>query len=75
MTGENLPSVGKLLLGHRRDDTTAGYAPLADDHLVEAAEKVGKMIAKAMEIPRPKPQAAFTDTLPGAGRPSSTPLA
>ena len=74
MSGENLPLVGKLL-GHRRHETTAGYAHLADDHLVEAAEKVGKMIAKAMEIPSPKPQAAFTDTLPGARRSSSTPLA
>ena len=54
MSGENLPLVGKLL-GHRRHRTTAGYAHLDDAHLVEAAEKVGKMIAKAMEIPSPKP--------------------
>ena len=38
MAGENLPLVGKLL-GHRRHRTTAGYAHLADDHLVEAAEE------------------------------------
>ncbi len=38
MAGENLPLVGKLL-GHRRHRTTAGYAHLADAHLVEAAEK------------------------------------
>ena len=74
MAGENLPLVGKLL-GHRRHRTTAGYAHLADDHLVEAAEKVGKMIAKAMEIPSPKPQAVFVDMLPSARRSSSTPLA
>ena len=37
MSGENLPLVGQLL-GHRRQETTAGYANLADDHLVEAAE-------------------------------------
>ena len=32
----------------RRHGTTAGYAHLADGHLVEAAEKVGKVIAVAM---------------------------
>ena len=48
MSGENLPLVGKLL-GHQRHRTTAGYAHLADTHLVEAAEKVGSIIAEAME--------------------------
>ena len=47
MSGENLPLVGKLL-GHRRHRTTAGYAHLADGHLVEAAEKIGAVIADAM---------------------------
>ncbi len=47
MAGENLPLVGKLL-GHRRHRTTAGYAHVADEHLVEAAEKVGGLIAAAM---------------------------
>ena len=47
MSGENLPVVGKLL-GHRRHRTTTGYAHLADGHLVEAAEKVGNIIAEAM---------------------------
>ena len=47
MSGENLPLVGKLL-GHRRYRTTAGYAHLADAHLVEAVEKVGSVIARAM---------------------------
>ena len=37
------------LLGHRRHRTTAGYAHLADGHLVEAAERVGRIIAEAME--------------------------
>ena len=36
MPGGNLP-----LVGHRRYRTTAGYAHLADDYLIEAAEKVG----------------------------------
>ena len=47
MAGENLPQVGKLL-GHRRHRTTAGYAHLADGHLVETAERVGSLIAEAM---------------------------
>ena len=47
MSGENLPQVGKLL-GHRRHRTTAGYAHLADGHLVETAERVGNLIAEAM---------------------------
>ncbi len=49
MAGENLPLVGKLL-GHRRHRTTAGYAHLADAHLVEAAETVGTVIAEAMQV-------------------------
>ena len=47
MPGENLPLVGKLL-GHRRHRTTAGYAHVADAHLVAAAEKVGNLIAEAL---------------------------
>ena len=43
MSGENLPLVGKPL-GHCRHRTTAGYAHVADGHLVEAAEKVGTII-------------------------------
>jgi len=39
--------VGELL-GHRRHRTTTGYAHLDDAHLVEAAEKVGSLIAAAM---------------------------
>ena len=49
MSGENPPLVGKLL-GHRRHETTAGYAHLADGHLVETAEKVGSLIADAMNL-------------------------
>ena len=47
MAGENLPLIGKLL-GHRRHQSTAGYAHLADGHLVEAAEKIGFHVAQAM---------------------------
>ena len=49
MSGENLPLVGKLL-GHRRHETTAGYAHLADGHLVNTAKKVGRLIADAMNL-------------------------
>ena len=49
MAGENLPLVGKLL-GHRRHRTTAGYAHLADSHLVEAVERVGATVAEAMKL-------------------------
>ncbi len=46
-TSKNLPLVGKLL-SHGRHQTTAGYADLADGHLVEAAEKVGAVIASVV---------------------------
>ena len=48
MAGENLPLVGKLL-GHQRHRTTAGYAHLADAHLVEAAEQIGAIIVGMMQ--------------------------
>ena len=57
MAGENLPLVGKLL-GHRRHRPTAGYAHLADGHLVEAAEKVGAIIARAIQGTTTPPDAA-----------------
>ena len=47
MAGENLPLVGKLL-GHRRHRTTAGYAHVADGHLAVTAERIGCLIAEAM---------------------------
>ena len=47
MAGENLPLVGKLL-GHKRHRTTADYTHLADTHLVEAAERVGRIIVDMM---------------------------
>ncbi len=53
MAGENLPLVGKLL-GHRKHRTTAGYAHVADAHLVEAAERVGAIISGAMAVPEDK---------------------
>ena len=49
MSGENLPLVGRIL-GHKRHRTTAGYAHLSDAHLVDAAGKVGSLIAEAMNL-------------------------
>ena len=70
MAGENLPLVGKLL-GHRRHRTTAGYAHLADAHLVEAAETVGNRIADAMMRPaagdEPSPAVRGVPASPGHG--------
>ena len=46
MSGESLPLAGQPRC-HTRHLTTAGYAQIADAHLVEAAEKVGSLIAGA----------------------------
>ena len=54
MSGENLPLVGRLL-GHRRHRTTAGYAHLADHHLAETAEKVGRLIADSIGLDQTSP--------------------
>ncbi len=63
MSGENLPLVGRLL-GHRRHETTAEYAHLADGHLVKTAEKVGRLVAEAMDLshslPRPRSRSRRT---------------
>ena len=47
MNGVDMVTVAKLI-GHTLVETTAGYARLADGHLVEAVEKVGSIIAEAM---------------------------
>ena len=47
MAGENLPLLGKFL-GHNRHCTTGEYAHLSDNHRVEAAEKIGQLIADSM---------------------------
>ena len=54
MAGEGLALVGRLL-GHSRYRTTAGYAHLANSRFVEAAEKVGAVIARAMARAGPLP--------------------
>ena len=44
-SGDRLACTMGLVGGY----TTAGYAHLTDAHLVETAEKVGSLIARAME--------------------------
>ena len=56
MCGKNLSQVG-----HRRYRNTAGYAHLADGHLVEATEEIGRIIATAMTLR--SPVCHVTDTL------------
>ncbi len=59
MNGVDMVTVAKLL-GHSNIETTAGYAHLADGHLVEAAEKVGAFVARAMDGTAPPPDAALS---------------
>lgn len=53
-------ALDRQLLGHRRHSTTAEYTHLADIQFVETAEKVGSIIAEAMNIrtvlPPPRPR-------------------
>ena len=46
MTGESLPTVGKIL-GHTQAQTTARYAHLADDPLQSASDRVASSLKKA----------------------------
>jgi len=46
--GHGLETVKRKILGHRRHRTTAGYAHVADAHLVEAGEKIGSIITQAI---------------------------
>ena len=51
-SGASLPLIGKLL-GHTQTQTTARYAHLADNPIVELNEDVGNRISKAMhKFPR-----------------------
>lgn len=45
--GESLPMIGKLL-GHSQVQTTARYAHLADDPMVNAADRVSSEVARRM---------------------------
>ena len=48
--GESLPAIGKLL-GHRRVETTARYAHLAQDTLRHSAERIANSIAADIRLP------------------------
>ena len=48
MTGESLPTVGKIL-GHTQAQTTARYAHLADDPLQSASDRVASSLKKAQD--------------------------
>ena len=52
MHGVDMVTVAELL-GHALVETAAGYAHLSDGHLVQAAETVGALSARAMLLPRP----------------------
>ena len=58
MNGVDMVTVAKML-GHALVENTAGYAHLTDAHLVEAAEKVGSLIAGAMVNTAHAPTAAL----------------
>lgn len=55
---ETLPMIGKLL-GHAKIATTARYAHLDDGQVLEAAERVGMLTAKAMGEFEPPPTPAL----------------
>ena len=48
MNGVDMVNIAKLL-GHRRQETTTGFFHIADRHLVEAEERIGEIIAEAMD--------------------------
>lgn len=50
MNKETLPMIGRLL-GHASVQSTARYAHLADQHVLEAAEQIGTAIDRMMQPP------------------------
>lgn len=47
MNKETLPMIGRLL-GHRNHQSTARYAHLDDEHVLDAAEQIGAAIDRMM---------------------------
>jgi integrase len=47
MNKETLPMIGRLL-GHSNPQSTARYAHLGDDHLLDAAEQIGATIERML---------------------------
>jgi integrase len=61
MSGETLFTVSRLL-GHRRVQTTARYAHLADDTMLESAERIGSLIMEqANRSRRSRPSSAISE--------------
>ena len=48
MNKETLPMIGRLL-GHANAGSTARYAHFDDDHVLEAAEQIGKVVHRMLD--------------------------
>ena len=48
MNKETLPMIGRLL-GHKNPHSTARYAHLDDEHVLDAAQQIGDAIERMME--------------------------
>ncbi|MGE4340999.1 MAG: tyrosine-type recombinase/integrase, partial [Pigmentiphaga sp.] len=68
MAGESLFTVSRLL-GHKRIQTTARYAHLADDALRASAERIGMLILDQVEPPTRRRKEPTTPTKTGGGAP------
>jgi site-specific recombinase XerD len=66
MAGESLFTVSRLL-GHKRIQTTARYAHLADDTLRASAERIGTLILEQVEPRSRKDDAPNIRTKAGGG--------
>ena len=51
MNQETLPMIGRLL-GHANPRSTARYAHLDDDHVLDAAQQIGDAIERMMDVGR-----------------------
>jgi hypothetical protein len=60
MNKETLPMIGRLL-GHAKTASTARYAHLDDEHVLDAAEQIGTAIERLLAgggLPVRKPEVA-----------------
>ncbi len=51
MNQATLPMIGRLL-GHANPRSTARYAHLDDDHVLDAAQQIGDAIERMMDVGR-----------------------
>jgi site-specific recombinase XerC len=49
MSKETLPMIGRLL-GHANHQSTARYAHLDDEHLLDAAQQIGDAVERLMAV-------------------------